>query len=412
MLRTSSIPALAVLQIKDFRLLWMARWIHEVARRMEILVLGYLVFQLTDSPFQVGLIAVCLNAPRPALSLYGGLIADRLDRQRILVGVHTAYLGLATVILVLLMVDAIQPWHAFIAMLLQGSAKAVDDPSRRTAIFDLAGQKRLANAMSLETITNNVGKILGPLAGGLLIAKTGFIGAYGALVALDLAALLLMMRLRLPDREPGRRSEMTLWQGLREAFAHALSNRMVLGVLATSLIMNALVFPIQYFIPVIASDLLSVGTILGGLLGSAEGIGTLIGATVIAVRRDIRHHGRLFMAGALSVTVAVALVAWSPWFAVSFTLLLLGGMGQAGFSTMQSTILLLASQSEMRGRVMGAQGMVNGMGHLFGDSAMGALASAFGIGLAIGLNAGIGLLLIVPVIILTPLVWRPIARDI
>ena len=96
---------------------------------------------------------------------------------------------------------------------------------------------------------------------------------------------------------------MALWHGLREAIAHALSNRMVLGVLSTSLIMNALVFPLQYFIPVIASDLLMVGTILGGLLGSAEGIGTLIGALVIAVRRDIRHHGRLFMAGALEVEV-------------------------------------------------------------------------------------------------------------
>ena len=412
LLRTSSIPALAVLHSRDFRLLWTARWIHEVARRMEILVLGYLVFQLTDSPFQVGLIAVCLNAPRPALSLYGGLLADRLDRQRILLGVHTTYLALATVILVLLMADAIQPWHAFIAMLLQGSAKAWDDPARRTAIFDLAGPNRLAHAMSLETITNNVGKILGPIAGGVLIATTGFMGAYGVLVALDLAALLLMVRLRLPDRAPARRSDLALWPGLREAMAHALTNRMVLGVLSTSLIMNALVFPIQYFIPVIASDLLLVGTILGGLLGSAEGIGTLIGATLIAVRRNIRHHGRLFIAGALSVTVAVALVAWSPWFALSFTLLLLGGMGQAGFSTMQSTILLLASQPHMRGRVMGVQGMVNGLGHLFGDSAMGAMASAFGISLAIGLSAGVGLLLIVPVMIFTPLVWRPIARGI
>ncbi len=411
MRKTFSIPVLAVLQSRDFRILWTARWMHEVARRMEILVLGYLVLQLTDSPFQVGLIAVCLNAPRPALSLYGGLIADRLDRQRILVGVHTTYFGLATVILVLLIADAIQPWHVFIAMFLQGAAKALDDPSRRMAIFDLAGPKRLANAMSLETMTNNVGKILGPIAGGLLIAQTGFSGAYSVLVALDLAALLLLLRLRLPSRAPGSRSDMALWHGLREAIAHALSNRMVLGVLSTSLIMNALVFPLQYFIPVIASDLLMVGTILGGLLGSAEGIGTLIGALVIAVRRDIRYHGRLFMAGALMVTVAVGLVAWSPWFAVSFTLLLLGGMGQAGFSTMQSTILLLASQPDMRGRTMGVQGMVNGVGHLFGDSEMGALASAFGISLAIGLNAGVGLVLLVPVIILTPLVWRPIVVD-
>jgi MFS family permease len=408
LLRASSIPALAVLQIRDFRILWAARWTHEVSRRMELLVLGYLILQLTDSPFQVGLIAVFLNAPRPVLALFAGVIADRLDRRRIMVGAQASYFGIAATLLVLLITGAIQPWHVFIAILLQGSGKVLDDPSRRTAIFDLAGQGRIASAMSLETITNNGGKILGPLAGGLLIAESGFIGAYAVLAALDLASLLLMLRLRLPHRKLASRPPTTVWHSLREGIGHSLTNRMVLGVLCISLVVNALVFPIQYFIPVIASDLLLVGPILGGLLGSAEGIGTLVGALIIAMRRDIRYHGRLFVAGALMVSLAVTLVAWSPWFALSFILLLLGGMAQAGFSTMQSTILLLASLPEIRGRTVGALGMVNGLGHLLGGSEIGAIANVFGIGLAIGLNAGVGLLLILPVIILTPLLWRPV----
>ena len=185
-----------------------------------------------------------------------------------------------------------------------------------------------------------------------------------------------------------------------------MSNRMVLGVLSMSLIMNSLVFPIQYFIPVIASDLLMVGPTLGGLLGSAEGIGNFLGGIILAVRRDIGQYGRVFAIGALLVAVMVTLVAWSPWFAVSFSLLLLGGLGQAGFSTMQSTMLLLESAPEMRGRTMGAQGVVNGMGHLVGGTEIGAIASAFGIGIAIGLNAGAGILLILLVMVLTPLVKR------
>jgi len=265
--------------------------------------------------------------------------------------------------------------------------------------------------MSLETITNNWGKILGPLAGGILIAWADFTGAYAVIVAFDLAALLLMIGMRLPHRTQGSSSEMSMWQSLREGIEHSLGNRMVFGVLCMSLIVNALVFPIQYFIPVIANDLLLVGPVLGGLLGSAEGIGTLIGASIIAMKRDIRYQGRLFAGGALIVALAVMLVAWSPWFALSFALLLLGGFGQAGFSTMQSTILLLASQPEIRGRVMGAQGTVNGLGHLIGGSEIGAIASAFGIGLAIGINAGAGILLILLVIVLTPLVRRPVGTS-
>ena len=373
---------------------------------MELLALGYLILRLTDSPFQVGLIAVFLNLPRPFFSLFAGLVADRLDRRRVLIGVHAIYSVISTVLLLLLVMDVIEPWHVFIAIFLQGSAKALDDPSRRTAIFDLAGRERLASAMSLETINNNSGKIAGPLIGGVLIASTGFVGSYAAILALDAVSLLMILRLKLPHRPLGEGAPVQVWRSLREGLGHSMSNRMVLGVLSMSLIMNSLVFPIQYFIPVIASDLLMVGPTLGGLLGSAEGIGNFLGGIILAVRRNIGHYGRVFAIGALLVAVMVTLVAWSPWFAVSFTLLLLGGLGQAGFSTMQSTMLLLESAPEMRGRTMGAQGVVNGMGHLVGGTEIGAIASAFGIGIAIGLNAGAGILLILLVMVLTPLVKR------
>ena len=406
--RTSNIPALAVLQNRDFRILWAGRSIHELSRRMELLVLGYLIYKMTSSVFQVGLLAFFLNLPRPFMSPFAGVLADRLDRRHIMIFVHATFFGIVIVLLGLLIAEAIQPWHVFIAAFLQGSVKVLDDPSRRTAIADLAGSEHLASAMSLETITNNNGKILGPFAGGVLVAGPGFAVAYGILAALDLTVLLLMIWLRLPSRAPASGAQTAVWQSLLEGIRHSLSNRMVLGVLCISLIMNALVLPIQYFIPVIASELVLVGPTLGGLLGSAEGIGTLIGASIIALKRQIRYHGRLFIAGALITALGVTLVAWSPWFLVSFILLLLAGMGQAGFSTMQSTILLLSSAPEMRGRAMGAQGTVNGLGHLVGDYEIAAVASLFGIGLAIGLNAGVGLLLILPVALLTPLIFRQV----
>ena len=400
------IPAFDVLKNGDFRTLWTVKVVNEVSRRIELLTLGYLVLWMTGSPFQVGLIAVFLNLPRPFFSLFAGLVADRLDRRRVLIGVHAIYSVISTVLLLLIVMGAVEPWHVFIAVFLQGSAKALDDPSRRTAIFDLAGRERLASAMSLETINNNSGKIAGPLIGGVLIASTGFVGSYAAILALDAVSLLMISQLKLPHRPLGEGKPVQVWRSLREGLGHSMSNRMVLGVLSMSLIMNSLVFPIQYFIPVIASDLLMVGPTLGGLLGSAEGVGNLLGGIILAVRRNIGHYGRVFAIGALLVAVMVTLVAWSPWFAVSFSLLLLGGLGQAGFSTMQSTMLLLESAPAMRGRTMGAQGVVNGMGHLVGGTEIGAIASAFGISIAIGLNAGAGILLILLVMVLTPLVKR------
>ena len=405
----SNIPVLVVLQNPNFRLMWAARWVHEISRRMELLVLGYLIYELTDSVFQVGLISVFLNGPRPPLSLVAGMLADRLDRWRILAGIHTFYLLVASGLLTLLILDLIHPWFVFLAIFLQGTAKVLDDPTRRAALFDLAGQDRIAHAMSLETITNNVGKILGPIAGGLLIAFYGYTGAYMVLVTLDLVAAGLMFKMRLPKGASLVGRDRVFWQGIKSGIGHSFSNKFVLGVLSISLVMNGMVLPLQYFIPVIATEVLKVGPALGGVIGAAEGVGTLVGALIIASRRNYTFHGRYFVIGAMIVGVGVAAVAWSPWFLVSFLLLFSAGVGQAGFSTMQSTILLLSSPAEMRGRIMGSQGLVNGLGHLIGGVEIGAIAQAFGISLAIGINAGVGLLLMLPVVLLTPLVRRPVA---
>ena len=402
----SNIPVLVVLQNPDFRLMWAARWVHEISRRMELLVLGYLIYELTDSVFQVSLISVFLNGPRPPLSLVGGMLADRLDRWRILAGIHTFYLLVASGLLTLLILGLIHPWFVFLAILLQGTAKVLDDPARRAALFDLAGEARIAHAMSLETMTNNGGRILGPLAGGLLIAFYGYTGAFTVLVALDLIAACLMYRMRLPKAASVSGRDRVFWQGIKSGIGHSFSNKFVLGVLSISLVMNGMVLPLQYFIPVIATDVLKVGPALGGVIGSAEGVGTLMGAIFIATRRNYAFHGRYYVIGAMIVAVCVAAVAWSPWFLISFLLLFSSGVGQSGFSTMQSTILLLASPAEMRGRIMGSQGLVSGLGHLVGGAEIGVIAQAFSISLAIGINAGAGLLLMLPVVLLTPLVWR------
>ncbi|MFB3097274.1 MAG: MFS transporter [Dehalococcoidia bacterium] len=406
--RTSSIPALAVLQNSNFRIIWGSKVIHEVARRMELLVLILLLREITGSYFQLGLLAVFLNAPRPVLSLFSGVIADRLDRRRILIAAHACYLGIAAVILVLLIANVIEPWHVFGVVFLQGLAKVLDDPSRRTAMFDVVGAERIANAVALEQGTSNIGKIMGPLAGGILIAATGFAGAYALLTVLDLAALLLMVRLRLPHQAQGTRLQMAVWDSLREGIGYALNNRTVLGVLLISLVMNGMVLRVQEFIPVIATDHLLVGPFLAGLLTSAEGIGSLIGAGIIALTSNIRYHGRLFVAGSLIMASLVLAVSWSPWFFVSFTLLFLAGIAQSGFSTMQSTILLLSSPAGIRGRIVGVNSLTNGTGQVAGPLEIGWIADAVSITFAIGLNAGVAMLLILPVVILTPLVWRPL----
>ena len=408
MARISNIPVLVILRDRNFQFLWAARWIHEISRRMELIVLGYLILELTGSAFAVGLISVFLNGPRPPLSLVAGMLADRLDRWRIMVGTHVVYLCIASFLLALLFLQWVEPWHIFMAILLQGTAKVLDDPTRRAALFDIAGQDRITHAMSLEMITNNGGKIIGPVIGGFMVQFYGFTGAFAVLVVLDLVAAFLIFKMRLPEGSSRMVRDTVFWDGIKSGIGHSFSNKFVLGVLTVSLLMNGMVFPLQYFIPVVATDVLKVGPALGGILGAADGIGSFLGAIILGGRTRFTYHGRYFVIGALIIGAGVAIVAWSPWFVVSFLVLLCGGMGQSGFSVMQSSILLLCSPPEMRGRIMGSQGLVNGVGHLIGGAEIGAIAQAFSISIAIGINAGASLLLMLPVIMWTPLVWRAV----
>jgi MFS family permease len=183
-------------------------------------------------------------------------------------------------------------------------------------------------------------------------------------------------------------------------------NRVVLGVLCITVIMNALAFSYVQILPVVARDHLRVGPGLMGLLASADGMGTLIGALLLAAVGKLSAHGRIFALGALLELVSLLGFAASPWYALSCVLLFAVGLGNAGFSTMQSTIILLSAAPGMRGRAVGVLGLCIGSTPL-GLLELGALSAAVGAPAAIGINATIGLALWLLVVAFTPLLSRP-----
>ena len=405
--RTRS-PVFSVLDNRDFRAIWYAGSLHEISRRMELLVLSWLILQTTNSPFQLGLVLVFNNLPRPVLSLFSGLIADRYSRFRIMVAAQTANVLVAGAILGLLLPDVVTSWHVFLAVVMQGVTKSVEDPSRRTAILDIVGEGRLVNALSLDQIGNTVGKMAGPLLGGILLNAAGFNGAYSVVVVGHLLALGFLTRVRIPPRRSMGQREPVL-HSLSVSLKYALHSPMLLGMLYVTIMMNALAFPVQQFIPAIGRDHLGVGPALVGLLVAAEGLGQLIGAGVMALTRNLRYHGRVFVIGSIVVLVMVILFVWSPWYAMAFALLTIGGIGQAGFGTMQSSITMLSAPPDLRGRMMGLMSFCIGIGTPLGTLEIGAVAVAFSTQWAISVNALVGLWLMLPALLLTPLVRQPSA---
>ncbi len=404
---SSNAPAITVFQDRDFRALWYVGGLHEISRRMELLILSWLILQTTDSPFQLGLVLVFNNLPRPFFSLFSGLVADRFSRQRILFLGQSFNTLTAAAILGLIVYGNIAPWHVFLAVFVQGLTKALEDPSRRTAILDIVGERRLINALSLDQISNTMGKMSGPLLAGVLIDFMGFGWAYALVVAAHAITLGLLTRVRIPTYQRVASQMEPVWRSLSVSLAHAFRNPALLGMLYVTIVMNALAFPVQQFIPAVGRDHLGVGASLVGLLAAAEGVGQLLGAAIMASTRNLRRHGLVFIIGSTVVLIMAILFVWSPWYAVSFMLLTVAGVGQSGFGTMQSSITMLSAPRELRGRMMGLMSFCIGLGTPLGTLEIGWVAAVFSTQWAISVNAAAGLFLLLPAVIFTPLVRRP-----
>ncbi|MCE2405808.1 MAG: MFS transporter [Dehalococcoidia bacterium] len=400
------IPALIVLANAQYRRVWGAGTLTELSRRVEQFTLSWYVLLDTDSPFALGLILVFLFVPRSVFAPIAGIIADRLNRTYALRAMQTVNVLNSSAILVLIATGNIQPVFAFASMLVQGATWTMDQPIRRTSMFDLVGPGQIISGVALDTLGFTVGRMAGPLLAGIFLGVFGFSEAYALALSIHLAALGLLVATRIPPHPPGP-PRGTMLGGLVEAARYSASVPTLLAVVFLTLVMNGLGFPAQQFVPDIGKNHLMVGAALVGLLVAAEGFGQLVGAAVMASVRQLPDHGKVFIIGSVSILTAAMTFVWSPWYALTFVILSLGGLGQAAYSTMQSSLAMLYAPPEMRGQVLGILGVCIGFSTPLGTLEIGALATAFSTQWALSLNALAGLLLMAPVVLMLPITRPP-----
>ena len=387
--------------------MWAAGGLDNTGRWMDVVVMGLLVLELTDSAFQVALLFVFRWVPMLAFALISGMVADRANRWAIMMVSRMVAVTTTGAVLVLVLADAVEPWHVFIASFFLGGLFVLEFPSRRSLIYDLVGSDRIVSAMSLETINSTLGRFMGPFLAGLLIELTDFSGTYIVLMVVYIVAfvLILVMKGRGPVRAP---SPYAFWNTVSRGFKYSLNNSVIRSVLLITLIMNAMAFSVESLFPVVAKNHLGVGPGLTGILISAQAIGSLAAASVIASLAVIRYHGRIFALGLVLQLISLLFFALSPWYPVSFLMLMLAGLGAAGYSTMQSTIILISSEPEMRGTALGMLGQCIGVAAV-GGLAVGVVANYFSAQAAVAMSVSLGLLLLIPVLSFSPLLRRPIS---
>ena len=385
----------SVLRERPYRRLWLSGLCVNGARWMDLVLLGWLAFQLTDSPFMVGLAAFARSAPLMVLGPFTGILADRLHRGRVLI--FTQGLGLVTALgLAAVFATGLGGFWPLVGLeMLFGALWAIDFPARRTALYALVGSRRVATAVSLETVSMQVAKMIGPVLAGIGLARLGPAPCYVAVATLYTVGLLVFIGLPARIGGPGPREPASMAASLGEGLREAWREPTVRAVLMITVMMNVLFFPYQHMLPVFAREVLRVGPEWLGALIAADGLGALLGALAIASRRGFLPHGRLF---ALSVLVAPFLllaftsVRW-PW--AGLPVLVLIGACESGFAAMQSTLVLLSAPEVSRGRAMGILSACIGT-QPAGTLWIGFLSGGIGVPLAMAINGVAALLAMLP----------------
>lgn len=397
-------PTFDAFRHRGFRLLWPANFFSFICRWMQMTLSILLVLELTDSPFLVALVGFFSMIPLLLFGAFGGVLADRVDRRKVLLASQIANMCAAAAMCALLALGVAQFWHAYIVVFVGGLGWAFDMPSRRSIVMDIIGRAGVTNGMALDSVGMHGSRMAGPALAGFLIATVEPVGGYFTVLAFYVVSITFLLFLKSPPRSAPVVRTSGVFRNLWEGAAYVKSNRVILATVVITVFMNLLLFPYMQMAPVIAKRTLELNDQLIGLLMGADGAGAIIGAIAIASSGRLRYHGRVYVIGsAVGLCMALAFSA-SQWFAVSLPLLILLGFGTAGFGTMQSTIVVIASSEEMRGRALGVISVAIGAGPI-GALIIGVVAEATSPATAIMAFAACGLLSLAVVSALMPAIF-------
>ena len=369
--------------------LWFAGGVGNAMRWLELLVAGIFTYDATHSAFLVSVVTVARSLPMLFVGALAGLVGEALNRKRILVTQLFVMAGSSGTLCALALFGQLRVWHVAMAGIVTGIVWAAEMAVRRRMIGEVVASGQVAAAVAFDSLTNSVARVLGPLAGGAAFERLGIGGAYFLSAALYLATCFVVAGLGFhQQRRPLRLHRLTA--DLAEGLAVTRSHPAIFGVVLVSIVMNVFGFSYSALIAPIGLDGYRVSPTLVGALAAAEPIGAIaIGIALSAgwLRLD---GSRALLRGSLLFLVGVVGMALSPWYGLAFVLLLIGGLGTAAFSNMQTTLILIEAPAAMRSRVMGIVTMCIGTGPL-GVLAAGMLSEWLGPATAILIMAGIGL---------------------
>lgn len=385
----------------DFRRLWYVGLVVFVVRWLETLAVAVFTWQATHSAFTVAMMTMLRLLPMGLFGAVLGALAERLDRRLCLLVVVGASMAVSLTLAALALAGALAVWHLACAAFVNGLSWAADNPVRRLMMGEVAGPERMAQAMSLDVGSNNASRMLGPTVGGLVLAGLGIEGTFLLGAALYATALPAAWLVR--ARNPKLGASVPVLTRIGEGLRAVRADPRLRGILTVTVIFNVFGWPFTAMVPVVAQQVLHLGTEATGVLASMDGVGAFCGAVTLTLLLRPAWHKRAYVGGMALYLAMVAGFALAPGAVAAGLALFVIGFGQAGFSTLQPTLIYLATPPELRSRVLGILSVAIGTGPI-GFLHVGLLADAIGVQAATAATGLEGL----AVLALTHRLWRKI----
>jgi predicted MFS family arabinose efflux permease len=391
-------------EYRDFRLMWFGACTSSIGTWMQIVAQGWLVYRLSHSAFLLALDQFLGGIPIFLFSLIGGVIADRMERRRILLGSQYVQMATATILTVLVATGRVQVWHILCLSFLAGFAQAFGGPAYQALIPMLVEREDMPNAIALNSIQFNLAVTVGPALGGQALAKFGetWCFALNALSFLAPVASLSMISTRfLPEK-----TKESVFASLKKGISYARRQPGMEALIVLAFCMTFLAMPVRTYIPVFVKDIFHRGPETYGNLLSLMGIGSIFGSLMIAAAGNVQWKGRVALANLALLGAGIAVFATSKHLSVSgSTLVVVGAAMMAVFATVNSLVQLITT-NEMRGRVMSLYNFAFRGGMPFGNLVSGWLVPVFSAPIVLGING----LLLVGIALYFFLVQRRLAR--
>ena len=369
-------------------------WMDQVTR-------GWLVLQLTNSPFMLGLTFALRSIPILIFSLVAGVMADRVPRKLQLVAAQSIQALINPVLAALILTGTVEIWHMLVTAFLSGIASSFEQPTQQAILPGLVPRAYLANAVGLSSSAMSLTRSLGPAVAGLTIAFLGIGFAYVIQSVLYVFALVMTVAMRIVEL-PADRELPSLMGSFMEGIRYIRGNGVIAIVLVVALVPVLMVSPYVSLLSVFARDILDIGAEGLGFLLLAVGLGSIAGAFWVATwAGSFSRKGWIILVGAMVFGLCVGLFAATTSVVLALVLLAVAGIAQTIYHAMAQTLLHSTISDEMRGRVMSVFFLQRGLAP-FGTFLAGTLASLINVPFAVAAMAAVAVLVLIVVAVKAP----------